>query len=149
MTASMNIGDAARLSGLTPKMIRYYEQTGLLPDGRRSSAGYRLYSESDLHQLHFIRRARDLGFSLKQIAELLALWRDRNRASADVQRLAMAHIAELEDKARQLTDMANTLRNLAQHCHGDDRPDCPILDGLVGQSCCATDPGATPPGRYR
>ena len=126
----INIGTASELSGVSAKMIRYYESTGLLKPTARSAAGYRIYSEQDLHALRFIRRARELGFSLKQIAELTALWRDDTRSSAEVKRLAVAHIAELEHKADMLTAMAKTLRNLADHCHGDDRPECPILEGL-------------------
>ncbi|GAB2904608.1 Cu(I)-responsive transcriptional regulator [Paralcaligenes ginsengisoli] len=111
-------------------MIRYYESIDLLDASRRSDAGYRIYREKDLHALRFIRRARDLGFSLKQIAVLMALWRDKSRASAEVKKLANEHIAELEQKAAMLKEMAATLKNLADHCHGNDRPDCPILDGL-------------------
>lgn len=124
------IGDAAARTGLSPKMIRYYESQRLFSPRGRSTAGYRLYDDADLHALHFIRSARDLGFSLKQIAELTDLWRDRRRASAEVKRLALAHIEALEAKAALLQGMAGTLRTLAQRCHGDDRPDCPILEGL-------------------
>jgi Cu(I)-responsive transcriptional regulator len=126
----MNIGQAAAESGISAKMIRYYESIDLLDASRRSDAGYRIYSAKDLHALRFIRRARDLGFSLKQIAALMALWRDKSRASAEVKKLANEHIAELEQKAAMLKEMAATLKNLANHCHGNDRPDCPILDGL-------------------
>ena len=126
----MNIGQAAAESGISAKMIRYYESIDLLDASRRSDAGYRIYGEKDLHALRFIRRARDLGFSLKQIAVLMALWRDKSRASAEVKKLANEHIAELEQKAAMLKEMAATLKNLADHCHGNDRPDCPILDGL-------------------
>ncbi|WP_345797968.1 Cu(I)-responsive transcriptional regulator [Castellaniella sp. MT123] len=126
------IGDAAVHTGLSPKMIRYYESLGILTPQGRSTAGYRLYNEADLHALRFIRTARELGFSLKQIAELTDLWRDRHRASAEVKRLALAHIDALEAKAALLQSMAGTLRTLARHCHGDDRPDCPILEGLAG-----------------
>ncbi|UHL64913.1 Cu(I)-responsive transcriptional regulator [Paralcaligenes sp. KSB-10] len=126
----MNIGQAAAESGISAKMIRYYESIDLLDASRRSDAGYRIYREKDLHALRFIRRARDLGFSLKQIAVLMALWRDKSRASAEVKKLANEHIAELEQKAAMLKEMAATLKNLADHCHGNDRPDCPILDGL-------------------
>lgn len=130
----LNIGEAAIRTGLTPKMIRYYEQQGLFEPHARSTAGYRQYDGQDLHSLNFIRSARELGFSLKQIAELTDLWRDRDRASAEVKRLALAHIDELEDKAATLQRMAATLRELARHCHGDDRPECPILDGIADQS---------------
>ncbi|WP_323017528.1 Cu(I)-responsive transcriptional regulator [Castellaniella sp.] len=128
------IGEAAAQTGLTPKMIRYYESQGLFTPQGRSSAGYRLYDEADLHALRFIRSARELGFSLAQIADLTSLWRDRHRASAEVKRLAMAHIDELETKAALLQSMAATLRTLAQHCHGDERPECPILEGLAAQA---------------
>ncbi|APF36218.1 Cu(I)-responsive transcriptional regulator [Chelatococcus sambhunathii] len=127
----MNIGEAAAASGVSAKMIRYYEQIGLVAGVARTEAGYRVYSTSDVHRLRFIRRARDLGFSVKEISELLALWADRDRASADVKRIATTHIADLEEKMRQIREMVNTLRHLADHCHGDDRPHCPILDNLA------------------
>ncbi len=129
----LTIGESAAQTGLSPKMIRYYEQQGLFAPQARSAAGYRLYGENDLHALRFIRSARDLGFSLKQIAELTSLWQDRHRASAEVKRLALAHIDALEAKAATLQSMAATLRELARHCHGDERPDCPILEGLADQ----------------
>lgn len=127
----MNIGEAAAASGVSAKMIRYYEQIGLVADVARTEAGYRVYSPSDVHRLRFIRRARDLGFSVKEIAELLALWADRGRASGDVKRIATAHIADLEEKMRQIREMVSTLKHLADHCHGDDRPHCPILENLA------------------
>jgi len=130
----MNIGDAARASGVSAKMIRYYEETGLIPPVARSEAGYRIYAEQDVHMLRFIRRARDLGFSVEGIRELLGLWRDRDRHSADVKRLALAHVAELRQKIRELEDMASTLETLAACCHGNDRPDCPILSELEAPS---------------
>jgi MerR family transcriptional regulator, copper efflux regulator len=126
----MNIGQAAAASGITAKMIRYYESIGLTRVPERTEAGYRMYGDNDVHTLRFIRRARDLGFSVEQMRDLLALWRDRSRASGDVKRIAMDHVAELERKARALQQMANTLHHLADHCHGDDRPDCPIMDEL-------------------
>lgn len=126
----MNIGDAARASGVSAKMIRYYEETGLIPAVARTAAGYRVYSDADVHMLRFVRRARDLGFSVEGIRELLGLWRDRDRQSADVKRLALAHIAELREKSRKLEEMAATLETLAACCQGDDRPDCPILSEL-------------------
>lgn len=127
----MNIGEAARASGISAKMIRYYEATGLIAPALRSDAGYRSYGEADVHTLGFIRRARDLGFSVAEIANLLALWRDRSRASADVKRLALAHVADLDRKANALKAMSRTLAALAARCHGDDRPDCPIMEDLA------------------
>lgn len=127
----MNIGQAAEASGVSAKMIRHYESLGLLPDIRRTEAGYRQYDGNAVHTLRFIRRARDLGFSVKEIAELLALWADRGRASGDVKRIATAHIADLEEKMRQIREMVSTLKHLADHCHGDDRPHCPILENLA------------------
>ncbi len=126
----MNIGEAAAASGVSAEMIRYYESIDLIPNVARTGAGYRVYSESDVHALRFIRRARDLGFSVNQMANLLALWGDRSRASADVKRIAMEHVAELERKMRELRDMSKTLRHLAEHCQGDDRPHCPIIEDL-------------------
>ncbi len=127
----MNIGEASKASGVSAKMIRYYEETGLIAKAKRSPAGYRSYAEPDVHTLRFIRQARDFGFSMAQIGELLALWRDRSRASADVKQVALAHVAELEAKIGELQAMANTLKHLAKNCHGDDRPDCPIIDRLA------------------
>jgi Cu(I)-responsive transcriptional regulator len=127
----MNIGEAARESGVSAKMIRYYESVGLLPRAERTEGGYRVYRDGDVHTLRFIRRARDLGFAMDQIAALLALWREPHRASADVKKLAQAHIDELEARAAQLMAMSRTLRHLAEHCHGDARPACPILDDLA------------------
>ena len=126
----MNIGKAAAASGVSAKMIRYYESIDLLAAARRTDAGYRFYTDEDVHVLRFIRRARDLGFSLADIAELLALWRDQRRASADVKRIALEHVVALERKIAELQGMADTLRTLAAHCHGDARPDCPILTDL-------------------
>src|SRR5690606_585518 len=129
---SMNIGKAAAASGVSAKMIRYYESVGLIPPARRTDSDYRVYSDDDVHVLRFIRRARDLGFSVDDIRELLALWRDKRRASADVKRIALGHVAELEARIAALQDMAGTLRRLAECCHGDARPDCPILGDLGG-----------------
>lgn len=123
----MNIGEASARSGVSAKMIRYYESIGLIEAPSRTAAQYRVYAEEDVHTLRFVRRSRDLGFSLEETRELLALWRDRSRASADVKKLATAHIRDLEAKAAELQAMADTLKHLAAHCHGDDRPDCPIL----------------------
>ena len=126
----MNIGQAAKQSGISAKMIRYYESIGLISPAVRTDSGYRVYSDHDVHTLRFVRRARDLGFSVEQMNELLALWQDRSRASADVKRIALEHVEELERKAEALREMAATLKHLAQHCHGDARPDCPILENL-------------------
>ncbi|OLP61354.1 Cu(I)-responsive transcriptional regulator [Xaviernesmea oryzae] len=128
----MTIGDAARQSGVSAKMIRYYEKIELISPAGRSEAHYRTYGADDVHALRFIRRARDLGFSVEQMKALLALWRDRSRASADVRAIAQAHIAELERKAQAIAAMTGTLRHLVEHCHGDDRPDCPILQDFAG-----------------
>ncbi|MBN8892631.1 MAG: Cu(I)-responsive transcriptional regulator [Rhodospirillales bacterium 70-18] len=127
----MNIGEAARASGVSARMIRHYEQVGLIAPPARAASGYRSYGPQDVHTLHFIRRARDLGFPLDEIGRLLALWHDRNRPSAEVKALALRHVAELDAKAAALQAMSATLRRLAGHCHGDDRPDCPILDDLA------------------
>lgn len=126
----MNIGQAAKASGVTAKMIRYYEATGLIPAAERTAAGYRAYSAKDVHRLQFIRRARDLGFSVSEINELLALWHDHSRHSSDVKRLAQAHIDVLQEKISSLQQMAGTLQTLVNCCAGDDRPDCPILVAL-------------------
>jgi len=126
----MNIGEAAAASGVSAKMIRYYESIGLIPSVSRTDAGYRVYSDDDIHTLRFIRRARDLGFSVEQMGNLLALWSDRSRASADVKQIALDHIAELERKMRELRDMTKALRHLADHCQGDGRPHCPIIEDL-------------------
>ena len=125
-----NIGDASARSGVSAKMIRHYETIGLIPTANRTFANYRLYSETDLHRLRFIKRARSLGFPIKQIETLLALWGDPGRASAEVKQVALAHAAELARKAHELQSMQQALEHLAQHCHGDQRPDCPILDDL-------------------
>jgi len=130
----MNIGQAAEASGVNAKMIRYYEQIGLIEPPARSHSGYRVYAEPNVHTLRFVRRARSLGFSVEETGSLLALWRDRSRASADVKTLALKHVAELEEKAAALQAMAATLRHLASHCHGDQRPDCPILDKIGSSS---------------
>jgi len=127
----MNIGQAASASGVSAKMIRYYESIALLPPAVRTDSGYRVYGEKELHVLRFIRRARKLGFSLERIAGLLSLWRDDARASADVKRIALDHVAELDERIRELTEMRDTLATLAQCCHGDGRPDCPILQTLA------------------
>lgn len=126
----MNIGQAAKASGVSAKMIRYYEQIGLIPPAERTDSGYRAYGQADVHRLHFIRRARDLGFSVAEIADLLGLWNDRSRRSADVKRLAQEHIVELERRMADMRQMADTLNTLIRSCAGDHRPDCPILEEL-------------------
>ena len=129
--AALNIGEAARQSGVTAKMIRHYEAIGLLPAARRTGSGYRVYGDTDVRTLQFIHRSRALGFSLEQIGSLLALWQDKGRASADVRRLASEHIEELDRKIAELESMKRTLASLADSCHGDGRSDCPILDDLA------------------
>ena len=129
-----NIGQAAEASGVSAKMIRHYEENGFIAKAGRTVAGYRIYRDTDVHVLRFIRRARDLGFSLKEIKTLLGLWENRRRASADVKRLALRHVEALDHKIAEMQAMRRTLVNLSQHCHGDDRPDCPILEDLAGQA---------------
>ncbi len=136
MDRQLNIGEAARASGVTAKMIRHYEGIGLLPPARRTEAGYRLYGGQDVRMLQFIHRSRVLGFSLDQVRDLLALWQDKDRASADVRRLARAHIDELDRKIAELEAMKRTLATLADSCHGDQRSDCPILDDLAAAGHC-------------
>ena len=126
----MNIGEASRASRVSAKMIRYYEQIGLIPPAGRTDAGYRAYTAADVHRLHFIRRARDLGFAVAEIGDLLSLWSDHSRQSADVKQLAEQHIAELERRIDEMRQMTETLQALIDSCAGDDRPDCPILHGL-------------------
>lgn len=129
----MQIGEASRLTGVSAKMIRHYESIGLIPSADRRDSNYRDYGHHDVHRLGFIRRARDLGFSIDQIRDLLKLWGDSGRSSADVKALTEAHIAELEEKIRALAEMRDTLANLADACDGDHRPDCPIIDSLEGK----------------
>lgn len=129
----MQIGEAARTTGVSAKMIRHYESIGLVPAADRRDSNYRDYGHHDLHRLGFIRRARDLGFSIDEIRDLLRLWGDRTRSSADVKRLTTAHIAELDLKIGLLTEMRATLSHLADACDGDHRPDCPIIDSLAGE----------------
>ena len=131
MTYPMNISEAAAATGISAKMIRHYESIGLIPAPSRSLAGYRNYSENEVHTLRFIRHARNLGFSMAQIGELLGLWRNQRRSSSKVRDLAQAHIAELEQKIREMTAMKATLAHLVHCCRGDDRPDCPILENLA------------------
>jgi MerR family transcriptional regulator, copper efflux regulator len=131
MNDSLSIGSAAKASGVSAKMIRHYESIGLLPAAQRSNGNYRLYGQQDVHNLRFIHRARSLGFPLETIRELLALWRNRQRSSSQVKKLALTHVAGLEAKIAEMQEMAAALKHLAHNCHGDDRPDCPILDGLA------------------
>ena len=126
-----NIGEAARQSGVSAKMVRHYESLGLLPTVHRTDAGYRQYGEKEVHTLRFIRRARLLGFSMAEIAELLKLWQNQQRASADVKRIAQAHVADLERRIAEMEAMRQTLQQLAHCCQGDNRPDCPILAELA------------------
>jgi Cu(I)-responsive transcriptional regulator len=127
----MNIGQAATASGVSAKMVRHYESVGLFPEAARTEAGYRQYTERDVHTLRFIRHARTLGFSIEQIRDLLGLWHNRKRPSRQVKALAQAHIEELEAKLQELQAMKATLEHLVHCCHGDDRPDCPILEALA------------------
>ena len=131
---AMNIGQAATASGVSAKMIRHYEEVGLFPEPGRTDAGYRQYNEKEVHTLRFIRQARDLGFSIPQIGELVGLWQNRRRPSRQVKALAEAHIQELQQKAQDLLAMKATLEHLVQSCHGDDRPDCPILENLAKEN---------------
>jgi len=126
----LNIGRVAEAAGVSAKMIRHYESIGLLPAAGRTVAGYRIYHERDVHLLRFVRRARELGFAMKEIGALIGLWNNRRRASADVKRLAAKHMAQLDEKIRELQAIRDALAHLARHCHGDDRPDCPILEDL-------------------
>lgn len=147
----MNIGQAAEASGVSAKMIRHYEEIGLVPKVRRTDANYRMYGENEVHQFKFIRHARNLGFSMKQISDLLGLWRNTRRSSSQVKALAAAHIAELERKIDEMRIMKGTLERLARHCHGDDRPDCPILEGLAQDDapCCDAPAPATAPRKVQ
>ena len=130
----MNISEAAAASGVSAKMIRHYESIGLVQKPKRTSANYRTYGDSDVHVLRFVRAARDLGFGMREIGELLDLWRDRRRPSRKVKALVTAHIRELERRIAELQAMKSTLEQLAHHCHGDERPDCPILERLEGSA---------------
>ena len=138
----MNIGEAAKASQISAKMIRYYEQIGVIAPPERSASGYRAYTEKDVHRLQFIRRARDLGFSVAEIGDLLGLWGDQSRRSADVKQLAQQHLAELDQRMEDMRQMRETLQGLITCCAGDDRPDCPILSGIEH-----TDMGAPAPGK--
>jgi MerR family copper efflux transcriptional regulator len=128
----MKIGEAARASGVSAKTIRYYESIGLIPRASRSESGYRSFVQMDIDTLRFVQRARSLGFSVKDVARLLDLWRDRSRVSSAVKTLAIEQLGEIERKIDELRSMRDTLEHLAEQCHGDQRPDCPILDGIAG-----------------
>lgn len=126
----VNIGEASKQSGVNAKLIRHYESIGIIPKAGRSDSGYRTYSEADVHILSFVKRSRNLGFSMKEIKRLVDLWRNKSRASSDVKALALKHIEEMEQKILEIQSMVETLRHLAKTCQGDHRPDCPILNDL-------------------
>ena len=130
----MNIGQAARLSGVSAKMVRHYESLGLVPGVTRSTAGYRQYDDATVHTLRFIRRARDLGFDTREIGTLLQLWRNKKRPSAEVKCIAQQHVVDLGQRIAALQSMQRSLTHLARRCHGDHRPACPILDDLAGDA---------------
>ncbi len=144
---TLTIGDAARASGVSAKMIRHYESLGLMPRAARTGSNYRTYGEREVNELRFIRRARELGFSTGHIAALLGLWRNRHRTAANVKALALTHATELEAKVRELEGMVAALKHLAGHCHGDERPDCPILDDLASGPRAAKQPRRRSPHR--
>lgn len=127
----MNIGKAAKISGVNAKLIRHYESIGIIPKANRSEAGYRTYSEAEVNILAFVKKSRGLGFSMKEIKKLVSLWRNKTRVSAEVKNLALKHVDEMEQKIQALQGMVKTLKHLAKCCHGDQRPDCPILDDLA------------------
>jgi MerR family transcriptional regulator, copper efflux regulator len=127
----MNIGEAAKLSGVSAKMVRHYESLGLLPEVARTDSGYRQYGDKEVHTLRFIRRARDLGFSMAEIGELLKLWQNQRRSSSNVKKIASKHLADIDAKMAEMAAMRKTLQHLVHCCSGDERPDCPILDGLA------------------
>ena len=127
----VNIGEAARLSGISARMVRHYESLGLLGEVTRTDSGYRQYSAADVHTLRFIKRSRDMGFSMEQVAELVDLWHNRRRTSSSVKRIAQVHLEELEQRIAAMQGMQRTLAHLVHCCHGDQRPDCPILDDLA------------------
>ena len=133
----MNIGTVARQSGVPAKTIRYYESVGLIDAADRTAAGYRVYDRHDVETLRFVQRARSLGFSVDAVGSLLALWRDRSRSSAEVKALAERRVADIDRKIAELAEMRGTLTHLMERCHGDDRPECPILQGLAGETAAA------------
>lgn len=146
LTNGLTIGQAARASGVSAKMIRHYEKIGLIPKPHRTYSGYRTYGEKEIHIFRFIKQSRNLGFSMKQTAELLGLWQDRKRPSGKVKKLALDHIHELDERIQEMQAMKETLEHLAQYCRGDERPDCPILNQLastnsiVGLNSCNVQP---------
>lgn len=140
----MNIGDAAKASGVSAKMIRHYESVGLFPQPARTEGGYRQYGDHQISTLRFIRQSRDLGFSVEQIRQLLALWQDRQRPSREVKALAQSHIRDLDDKLNDLRAMKATLEHLVHCCHGDDRPECPIIDTLAREGRVVADRVSAP-----
>ncbi len=142
----MNIGQASAASGVSAKMLRYYESIGLIPRAGRTEAGYRVYTDTDVQTLRFIRRARDLGLPIERVKLLVGLWHDRERSSADVKRVATEHVAELEAKILELMAVRDTLQDLADACHGDHRPECPILRDLEGGG---GKPRTAPPSRRK
>lgn len=146
-SGAVNIGAAAKATGVSAKMIRHYESINLIPSAGRTEAGYRTYAEADLHRLRFVKRARNLGFSIKQIEALLGLWSDRRRSSAKVKALTQKHISDLESKINEMQAMKQALQHLAHQCHGDDRPDCPIIDELAAELITAH--GSQSPVRLR
>ena len=133
MNMHMNIGQAAARSGVSAKMVRHYESLGLLPKVARTEAGYLQYGDAEVHTLRFIRRERDLGLSKTEIGELLKLWQNRRRASGDVRRIAQRHVQDLQRRIDEMSSMKRTLEHLVHCCHGDERPDCPILDELANE----------------
>ena len=135
----MRIGEVARRSGMAAKTIRFYEEAGLIAPVPRTDGGYREFGDTDVRRLEFIHRARGLGFSVAEVGRLLSLWSDRERASADVKELALVHIARIEAKMTELRSMRDTILHLAERCHGDDRPECPILDELAGEPSAGPD----------
>lgn len=141
----MNIGEAAAASGVSAKMIRHYESVALLPPASRTESGYRQYTAKDLHVLRFIRRARDLGFSIDEIRDLLSLWQDRGRSSRQVKALAQVHLQDLQARMDEIQAMKTALEQLVHCCHGDERPDCPILESLEGQPSAAAVGVPAPP----
>lgn len=143
----MKIGEASAASGVSQRMIRHYEKIGLIPAAARRDSGYRDYDQRDVHTLRFIGRARDLGFPIEEIRQLVALWHDRERSSADVKALALARAEELRRKARELDEMRRSLEHLASQCHGDARPDCPILGDLAGLGGAPAEPSDNRPDR--